>query len=99
MKINVVTCGCCSNGCCCHNHMDIPRGRLPGKCDVHRKRQFVVLRGVTTENRGCVFCSMFTEGDDPTKSSEGETWYEVLGYTETLPEAQRMVMMGWNGLL
>lgn len=34
-SVNTVTCGCCSNGCCCHNHMDIPRGLKPHKCPLH----------------------------------------------------------------
>ena len=34
--IKVISCGCCTNGCICHNHMDIPRGDKPGQCEVHK---------------------------------------------------------------
>jgi len=29
------TCGCCTNGCCCFNHQDVPRGRQPQTCEAH----------------------------------------------------------------
>lgn len=34
--VNVVSCGCCSNGCVCWNHRDEPKGRHEHKCDLHR---------------------------------------------------------------
>lgn len=30
-----ISCGCCTNGCCCVNHMDIPNGRRPQVCEYH----------------------------------------------------------------
>jgi hypothetical protein len=30
-----LSCGCCTNGCVCHNHMDIPRGLRPQRCPLH----------------------------------------------------------------
>lgn len=30
-----ISCGCCTNGCCCLNHMDIPNGRRPQVCEYH----------------------------------------------------------------
>lgn len=35
MEVKTLTCGCCSNGCVCQNHMDIPNGRPPKKCEMH----------------------------------------------------------------
>ncbi len=35
LEPRVVSCGCCTNGCICHNHMDIPRGQRPQKCAIH----------------------------------------------------------------
>ncbi len=31
----LLSCGCCTVGCVCRNHMDIPRGILPQKCSEH----------------------------------------------------------------
>jgi hypothetical protein len=33
--LHSVTCGCCSNGCVCHNHKDIPKGIKPAVCEYH----------------------------------------------------------------
>lgn len=30
-----LSCGCCRDGCTCHNHMDIPRGIRPCLCAKH----------------------------------------------------------------
>lgn len=35
--MKIVSCGCCSGGCVCFNHQDIPRGVKPGKCEIHKK--------------------------------------------------------------
>ena len=32
-QVKHVSCGCCTNGCCCSIHMDIPRGLQPRMCD------------------------------------------------------------------
>ena len=51
------------------------------------KPKLVLLRGVTEANFGQRF--MTTNGpDDPTKSAKGETWYEIIGYAETVQEGQ-----------
>jgi hypothetical protein len=33
--INTVSCGCCSSGCVCEIHQDIPRGPRPAVCAFH----------------------------------------------------------------
>lgn len=33
--IRQLSCGCCTNGCCCTNHMDIPNGTPPKRCALH----------------------------------------------------------------
>lgn len=33
--IKTLTCGCCSNGCCCWHHRDEPNGRPAKACAVH----------------------------------------------------------------
>lgn len=33
--VRAISCGCCTNGCICTNHMDIPRGRAPRRCLLH----------------------------------------------------------------
>lgn len=30
-----ISCGCCTRGCVCQNHMDIPRGLPPRVCGLH----------------------------------------------------------------
>jgi hypothetical protein len=47
-------------------------------------KKFVILRGIKDGN---VFFSTH-RGEDPTKSDKGETWYEILGYADTVEEAQ-----------
>lgn len=32
---NVVSCGCCSNGCVCFHHQDTPLGMPPRRCALH----------------------------------------------------------------
>lgn len=55
---------------------------------VEKTPEFVLLKGVTSKNIGDRFFSSFKKGDEPTKSATGETWYEVLGYADTVEEAQ-----------
>lgn len=55
-------------------------------------KEWVVLRGIQHDN---VFITTNTPGNDPTKSEKGETWYEVLGYTDTIEEAQTLIA-GYN---
>ena len=46
---------------------------------------YVLLEGLKHGNR---FFSPYIKGEDPTKSANGETWYRILGYTNTIREAQ-----------
>lgn len=41
--VRQISCGCCTNGCVCHNHMDIPRGLRPQKCALHSGTGEVVI--------------------------------------------------------
>jgi hypothetical protein len=34
-KPRAISCGCCTNGCCCQMHMDAPRGRPVATCAYH----------------------------------------------------------------
>ena len=36
--VRTVTCGCCTNGCVCVHHQDVPRGLQVRTCDLHRPR-------------------------------------------------------------
>lgn len=51
-------------------------------------KKFVVLEGLKHGNR---FYSTNTPGEDPTKSAKGETWYKVIGYADTVEEAERIL--------
>jgi hypothetical protein len=55
-------------------------------------KEYVVLRGLKHDN---VFFTANTPGSDPTKSAEGEIWYEILGYADTIEEAQALIA-GYN---
>lgn len=48
-----ISCGCCTNGCCCHNHMDIPRGLLPHKCDEHARQDAIAAECNRLVPYGC----------------------------------------------
>ncbi len=49
------------------------------------KEKYVLLEGIEHGNR---FCSLYTEGVDPTLSANGEVWYVILGYADSVEEAQ-----------
>lgn len=36
--VKTLTCGCCSRGCCCENHKDVPRGRPAQVCEIHKRK-------------------------------------------------------------
>lgn len=48
------------------------------------RERFVILEGIEHHNR---FFTMYS-GGDPTKSDTGGTWYKILGYADTVSEAQ-----------
>lgn len=51
-----------------------------------RDKKYILLEGIELGNR------FFTTNDthrDQTKGYTGETWYRVLGYADTIEEAQR----------
>lgn len=47
--------------------------------------KYVLLEGLEYFNR---FFSPYTNGEDPTKSAKGETWYKILGFADSVEEAQ-----------
>lgn len=47
--------------------------------------RYVLLEGLEFFNR---FFSPYNPKDDPTKSATGETWYKILGFADTVEEAQ-----------
>jgi hypothetical protein len=55
---------------------------------VSEARPYVALEGIEHGNR---FFTSHKAGDDPTKSAKGETWYRVLGYADTIEEAQKII--------
>ena len=48
------------------------------------KPRYVLLEGLREHNR---FFSL-NIGGDPRISNHGELWYRIIGYAETIPEAQ-----------
>jgi len=61
----------------------------------NNKKQFVILHGCVTsgkdENWWCSFFTTNVAGSDPTKSYKGETWYKIIGYADTVEEAQQIL--------
>jgi hypothetical protein len=53
--------------------------------------KYVVLEGLEHGNQ---FFTGHTEGKDPTKLFDGTVAYKVLGYTDTVEEAQRILGFG-----
>jgi hypothetical protein len=49
---------------------------------------YVALEGIQHGNR---FITSNSPGEDPTKSAKGETWYRILGYAQTVEEAQNLL--------
>jgi hypothetical protein len=50
--------------------------------------KFVILQGLEEGNR---FFTENVEGQDPTKGGNGETWYRVVGYADSVEEAQTIL--------
>ena len=63
--------------------------RVPGKhnlkCFDIQKKKFVLLEGIETDNK---FFSLNTPERDPRCSANGELWYNIIGYADTVEEAQ-----------
>ncbi len=59
-------------------------------CEIWKKEKmkpkFVILEGIKDHNR---FFSMNV--GDTTRSENGDIWYNILGYAETVEEAQRIL--------
>lgn len=49
------------------------------------KPKYVLLEGIELGN---LFFSDFVEGEDPTLLANGEVGYTILGYANSIPEAQ-----------
>ena len=54
--------------------------------------KYVILEGLEYGNQ---FFSTNVEGQDPTLSAEGEVWYKILGYANTIRDAQ-IFLYGWS---
>jgi hypothetical protein len=55
------------------------------------KSKYILLRRIKETmfgTRQCFFCIYSKEDKEPTKLASGEVAYEVIGYTETIKEAQ-----------
>jgi len=50
--------------------------------------KYVLLQGYTGDFIGSCFFTMNVPGDDPTKLKDGTIAYSILGYAETVKEAQ-----------
>ena len=60
-------------------------------------KKYVVLRHLTMPDKGKCFFSMNT-GTNHTHSNKGELWYEIIGYTDEVEDAQRMIYNNYGGL-
>lgn len=57
-------------------------------CSQRTSGKFVILRGVLEENFLDKFFSSYTPGEDPTKMTDGTVAYRVVGFADTVEEAQ-----------
>ena len=66
---------------------------LPPKPECHQRDsgKFVILRGTMEENFWDTFFTTSTPGTDETKLANGARAYRVLGYADTIAEAQRFI--------
>jgi len=55
-----------------------------------KTKQFVVLRGITLQNLGELFFTV--NFPNPSKNSENEESYEIIGYADTVEEAQDIIV-------
>jgi len=99
-----ITCKHCNNpitlkgGLWFDNDLMLPRycyrntinGSGPHEPSTSTKRRstskYILLRGLLNNN--CFFTSVEKEGDDPTTFNNGEVGYEIIGYADTVKEAQ-----------
>lgn len=46
-----VSCGCCTDGCVCWNHRDVPRGRPVTQCAFHNEHghPYITMENVSEE--------------------------------------------------
>jgi hypothetical protein len=66
---------------------------LPRKpeCQCRETGRFVILRGVMQENFWDTFFTGTAPGMDPTTLDNGQVAYRILGYADTISEAQRFI--------
>jgi hypothetical protein len=57
------------------------------------KRKFVLLRGVLEANYFDKFFTTYFPEEDPTKLQDGTTAYAIIGYADSVAEAQ-MILYG-----
>ena len=63
---------------------------MPFSTTPTNKSKWIILEGVIEENMFRRFFTTYTPFDDkdPTKGNTGKTWYKIIGYTNTVAEAQ-----------
>lgn len=61
-----------------------------------KNKKFVVLKGAIEEN----LCNVFftSNHENPELSAEGEHWYDVVGYADTVEEAQEMIEAEYDSM-
>jgi hypothetical protein len=67
----------------------------------NKDKQYVVLRHLTMPDKGkCFFTTNNPDEPEEEKglSAKGERWYEVIGYADTVQEAQDMCATNYGGL-
>ena len=54
-----------------------------------KESKWIIFQGVIEENFGQRFFTTYNPNDkDPTKGYTGEIWYAIVGYTNTIAEAE-----------
>jgi hypothetical protein len=68
---------------------------------MEKNKKYVILRHLTMPDKGkCFFTTNDPNEPEEEKglSFEGERWYEVVGYSNTIPGAQKMCDENYGGL-
>lgn len=65
--------------------------------EINTTKEYVVLRHLTMPYKGLCFFTRNSEIGRDCKGFNGETWYEIVGYANSIQEAQTLVVKNYGG--
>jgi hypothetical protein len=51
-------------------------------------KKYVLMQGITDDNWLCRFYTLNTPEKDQTRGYTGEVWYQIIGYADSIEDAQ-----------